>query len=391
MVVSVGRLARSLRPTSSVLSVVVPVYNVAEYLPDCLNSVLTQDLPRRTSLEVVCVDDGSTDDSAAILERLMRDDDRVVVVRQRNSGLGAARNAGVRRATGDLLTFVDSDDLVPAGAYAAMIASLHSSDSDLVVGALERFDGDQISMGPLMRENHLTSRRAVSVVEEPLLLADVFAVNKVYRRDFWDAVGASFPVDTRYEDQPTLTRVLLGAGTVDVLSESVYRWRIRADGSSITQGRGRIEDLRDRIATKLDSTERVQAAGEERLLPVWFRRILPVDMWEYFRAAPTAGDEYWRLLVDGVRQLWPPAVSGFELTSVPVQQRLMGALVSRDRKVDLVAVLEAIDRRGVQPVSDGSLVVDLPCAQDPDLPAEAWTFSQREAAARGLTREADQA
>ncbi|KQT93601.1 hypothetical protein ASG49_00935 [Marmoricola sp. Leaf446] len=383
MVRMLGERFSARRRTRARLSVVVPVYDVAGYLDECLRSVLAQDLPRSVSLEVVCVDDGSTDGSGDLVAAWSRSDPRVVAVHQENAGLGAARNRGVQHATGDLLTFADSDDVVPAGAYAALVGSLLSSRSDLAVGALERFTDQRTSMGPLMRENHRHPRTGTSVLEQPLLLADVFAVNKVYRRAFWDDAGARFPVGTRYEDQPTLTRVLLAARAVDVLGEVVYRWRTRSDGSSITQGRGDVADLTDRMATKQDSTEVVLAAGADQLVDDWFGRILPVDMWEYFRAAPEASEEYWRLLVEGVRALWPPGVRGFETTQVPVQQRLMGVLVAQDRRADLVRLLAAVDERGVRAAGDGERVVDLPFAGDADVPAAAWTLSDRDLARLG--------
>lgn len=373
------RLRDLFRVTPRMLSVVLPVYQVEDYLAECLESILGQRLPRGVTLEVVCVDDGSTDSSPELLDRFAARDDRVVVVRQQNAGLGAARNAGVARARGDLLTFCDSDDVVPDGAYDALLRAQGDSGSDIVIGALERFGdatGDR-GMGPLMRRNHRDARSGVTLVEQPLLLADVFAVNKVYRREFWDRAGLAFPVDTRYEDQPTLTRALVAAASIDVLTEVVYDWRIRADGSSITQGRARLEDLVDRVATKRDSTAVVESLGDAEVSRTWFEEVLPIDLWEYFRASLVAGDEYWERLVAAMQEFWPAESRGFERSALPVQQRLMGALVTRGRRTDLAAVIEAIDAHGVHP-RDGSDVVDLPCAGDPTLPSAAWTYAEGE-------------
>jgi CDP-glycerol glycerophosphotransferase len=252
-----------------------------------------------------------------------------------------------------------------------MLASAQRTGSEIVVGALERFDGERSSMGPLMARNHSDPRARVTVEDHPLLLADVFSVNKVFSRDFWLAQDLRFPVGIRYEDQPTLTRALLAASSIDVLTEVVYRWRIRADGSSITQGRAEVADLRDRVATKRDSTAVVEAAAGPAVRSVWFEQVLPVDMWEYFRAAVSADDAYWSLLVSAMEEFWPRAERGFETTTVPVQQRLMGVLVARDRRDDLRTLLRAIDERGVRVGPDG--VVDLPFAGDPDLPPRAYT------------------
>ena len=117
------------------VSVVVPVYQVEDYLAECLDSLLQQAYRR---LEIVVVDDGSTDRSAQIARAYADRDERIVMVRQDNAGLGAARNTGLDHCTGDLVTFVDSDDLVPPAAFLRMVRTLEQSGSDFVVGAVTR-------------------------------------------------------------------------------------------------------------------------------------------------------------------------------------------------------------------------------------------------------------
>src|SRR5215210_5877479 len=228
------------------LSVVVPAYDVEGYLSDCLRSILSQS---HTALEVVVVDDGSTDSTGEIADRIAAEDPRVRVVHQANAGLGAARNEGVRWSTGAYLAFADSDDLVVDDAYAALVGSLERTGSDLAIGAVERLRGDERFMTPLMRENHEQSRLAVGIEEAPLVLADVFAWNKVFRRSFWDAADLAFPKDVHYEDQPAMTRALVTARSIDVLADPVYLWRVRSDGSSISQQRDDLRDLSDRLLT----------------------------------------------------------------------------------------------------------------------------------------------
>ncbi len=369
-------LRRLRRPTppdtssSALLSVVVPAFEVEEYLPDCLESILVQS---HRALEVIVVDDGSTDATGEIADRVATRDDRVRVVHQANAGLGAARNVGAARATGDYLTFADSDDLVCAGAYASLVGTLERTGSDLAVGAVERFDDDRSFMTPLMRENHARSADAVTVEQQPLMLADVFAWNKVFRRSFWDAASLHFPVDVRYEDQPTLTRALVEAKAFDVLAEPVYRWRVRSDGSSISQQRGDLRDLSDRILTKRWSTATVleRTAGPTRT--VWFSRVLPIDMWEYFRAVPGCSDEYWALLRDGVEEFWGLDTVPFERTVLPWRQRVMGWLVGQGLRAELEEFLAFLDRHpdGLpRRMVDDHEVVDHPVSDRPGLPDE---------------------
>ncbi len=345
------------------LSVIVPVYDVEGYVEACLASIARQP---EDDHEVIVVDDGSPDDSVRVVQRMMRRDGRIRLLRQANAGLGAARNAGVRDATGTFLTFVDSDDVLPADAWSAMLTSLERTGSDLAVGTAERDDGTRRWTTPLMQRNHARPRSAVDVTQVPLILADVFAWNKIYRRAFWSESALSFPEGTRYEDQPALTRAFLAAKSFDVLTETVYHWRVRDDRSSITQKRHELDDLLDRLRTKQDSARVVQECAGGEVERVFFTEVLPIDMWEYFRAAPGCDERYWSQLVEGVRQLWNSDTVPFEETAVPPQQRLMGWFVSQDRRADLEKLLAWIDANRPVPVEDG--VLAHPWRGEPDIP-----------------------
>ncbi len=358
------------------LSVVVPVYQVEEYLADCLDSILGQSF---RDLELIVVDDGSTDGSGAIAQRYAEADGRVRVVRQENSGLGAARNRGVQLARGRLLTFVDSDDLLNVDAYRTMVATLARTGSDFVVGAVQRFDGKRRWMGPRMRRNHSEERLAITLDTMPEMLADVFAWNKVFTRRFWLTAGLQFPVDVRYEDQPTLTEAFLKARTFDVLQQPVYLWRVRADRSSISQRRNDIADLRDRMATKRTTRELVVAAAPQHE-KVLLADVFPVDMWEYFRSVPGCSDEYWTTLREAVLEFWNGASVPFEETLVSVQQRLMGWLTAHDRRTDLVELIQYIDSHpeGLPRVKRGDRILcALPGLDDPDSDIPASLFELR--------------
>jgi glycosyltransferase involved in cell wall biosynthesis len=359
--------------SSPLLSVVVPAYDVEDYLSDCLRSILSQS---HNALEVVVVDDGSTDATGKIADRVAEEDPRVRVVHQANAGLGAARNEGVRRSAGTYLAFADSDDLVVAGAYAAMVGSLERTGSDLAIGAVERLRGDERFMTPLMRENHQQSQLGVGIEEAPLVLADVFAWNKVFRRSFWDDADLAFPKDVHYEDQPAITRALVAAKGIDVLAEPVYLWRVRSDGSSISQQRDDLRDLSDRLLTKRWSTQTVREATTAPTQEVWFGRVLPIDMWEYFRAVPGCSDEYWEMLRAGTNEFWNAGTVPFERTALPLRQRLMGWLVCQGRRAELADLIDFIDRHPGGPpqrqVGD-RYVVDHPFVELPGLPPELLT------------------
>src|SRR5213593_356755 len=117
------------------VSIVVPVYQVEDYLDECLDSIAQQTF---SDLEVVMVDDGSTDGSSAIAAARAEKDDRFRVVRQDNGGLGSARNTGAANSSGEFLMFVDSDDVITPDAIAQLLGALDESGSDFATGNVWR-------------------------------------------------------------------------------------------------------------------------------------------------------------------------------------------------------------------------------------------------------------
>ena len=116
------------------LSIIIPVYNVEPYLRECLESVLQQSF---ADWEAICVNDGSTDNSATILEEYGHKDDRFKIVNQPNGGLSAARNTGLKAATGEYVLFLDSDDWLEGNALEIVSGSL--TDEDLLCFSGRRF------------------------------------------------------------------------------------------------------------------------------------------------------------------------------------------------------------------------------------------------------------
>ncbi|GAB2971649.1 glycosyltransferase family 2 protein [Nocardioides montaniterrae] len=340
------RFRRSAPP---LISVVVPAYDTAAYLPACLDSLLAQ---THTALEIVVVDDGSPDACGEIAASYAARDPRVKVLRQANGGLGAARNAGFAVTSGEVVAFADSDDVVPPSAYEVMVRQLQRTGADLVTGGVQTLvDGSLRSM-PWMQRIH-SDRAAVFLEQRPELLGDVFAWNKLYRRSFWTGAGLSWPERLRYEDQPTLTRAYTHARLIGVVPDVVYHWRIRSDGSSITQQRAALDDLRDRWTTKRMSLETVREFGSAKVSRVFTERVLPGDLWRYFLQIPTCSDDWWALLVAGVREFWGTHGSLTGSRLMPAH-RLVGWMVEQDRRADASFVISyVVEHGGLPRVPDG--------------------------------------
>lgn len=356
---------------------VVPAYDVASYLPACLDSLLGQTL---SELEVVVVDDGATDESGAIADAYADRDRRVRVVHIENRGLGAARNEGIRHARGAYLGFCDADDLMTPRALELLVALARETDAPLVTGNVVRLEGDRRPGLPWMNRLH-ADRGAIAIDDLPELLGDVFAWNKLFRRDFWDGAGLTWPERIRYEDQPATTDAYLRAGRIGVTPDVVYHWRVRQDGTSITQQRATVADLTDRWTTKRMALASVEAYGAAGVTDVFRDRVLPGDMGQYFVNIPDCSDEWWDLLVTGVRELWGPQRS-LTGSTLPPAQRLTGWLVEQDRRAD--AALVSSYARGLGgPLprvteADGSVRVDVPGLDPATVAPEAMRLRDHE-------------
>ncbi len=336
------------------VTVVVPAYDVEQWLPAALDSLLGQG---GVDLRVVVVDDGSTDGTGAVADSYADRDDRLRVLHVTNGGLGAARNIGAEHVPtdSDLLGFLDSDDVLPTGALAGMARKLDETESDFVTGSVARWESNGLHEPPWMARLHREPLSGITAREHPEILGDVFAWNKLFRTSFWRAQGLEWPEGVRYEDQPTTTRAYL-AGTFDVVPEVVYHWRIRQDGTSITQQRASVRDLSDRLLTKrmaLDAVEEYDDAGTSAY---FVDRVMAGDLHRYFTEIPGASDEWWRLLVDGIHDLW--GERSLTYSGLPPVHRLVGWLVERDRRADAESVvrwLHALD--GPAPREHDHLVV----------------------------------
>lgn len=226
------------------LSVVVPFYNVEDYIAPCLESIRVQ---RLRDIEVVMVDDGSPDNSAAVAQQYVDLDDRFRIVAKENGGLGPARNTGTLNASGRYLTFIDSDDLVSRSSFDLMVSSLERTGSSFALSNARRFSRTA-GVRQSWTHSSICQKTVVGtdIFERPGLVRDRMVWNKVYRRGFWDEFGYEFP-PIRYEDYPVTLGAHLDAVTVDIIAAHGYYWRERESGDSITQQVFRYDNLLDRV------------------------------------------------------------------------------------------------------------------------------------------------
>ena len=211
------------------ISVVIPVYNSEKYLQNCLNSILHQTY---SDLEIICIDDGSTDNSVALLEDYCRRDTRIRVLLQENAGASAARNRGIDAASGEYITFVDSDDAISMDMYQTLISILENDEVDIAHCGYRRHNKDGSTKD--------VSGTGEYLIQDPLdaaycLIAGKKYVgslwNKLYRRKLFD--GIRLDPDLRInEDVLANVQLFLRARKSVFLDKPFYQYYDRSGSTT---------------------------------------------------------------------------------------------------------------------------------------------------------------
>ncbi|OJF09477.1 CDP-glycerol glycerophosphotransferase family protein [Couchioplanes caeruleus] len=318
------------------VSVIVPIYNVEPFLRDCLDSLRAQTY---RDLQVLMVDDGSTDGCAAIAAEFAAADPRFELIRQANAGLSAARNVAVPAARGEYLAFVDSDDVLAAHAYELLVQAM-AGGADFATGGVRRYSSRGTYRGAPHNEAIGPTDLDTHVSRNPSLLRDRTIWNKLYRRSFYDAHGFEFPVGRLFEDVPVTVPAHALATSVAVVGEPIYFWRVREGAvRSITQSDNGLRNLTDRFYSVNLTRKLLREAGQDELLRVYEEQAVWDKLSGYLKFLPAASPEFRQTFLDlatgYLAELDPGAVD-----RQPAGMREHWRLI-RDRRVD--DLIELID------------------------------------------------
>lgn len=209
------------------LSIIVPLYNVEQYVEECIRSLYDQDIPQE-EYEVICVDDCSPDNSAAIIERLQKEYSPLHLIRhERNKKLGGARNTGLRNAKGKYIWFVDSDDMLKPNCLKQLVDEMDAGQDDYIHFNLARLHPD----------GHFDPEEHFDLAPSSMTGADLYfcqtirwqsqvsACRKIYRLEFLQQNNLYFIEDTMYEDNDYSMRVAAAATKCRHLDISPYIYR----------------------------------------------------------------------------------------------------------------------------------------------------------------------
>lgn len=205
------------------ISIIVPVYNVKENLKRCIESIIRQTYK---NLEIILVDDGSTDGSEIICDDFAKVDRRIIVVHQKNHGPSYARNAGLKIAKGKYIGFVDGDDYIDYRMYEVLYDNLKKYNAQISI-----CDFEKVNHNVKMKEKSVVNRRNYAIDTTKaieLLLSDRiinnYVWNKLYKKDLWD--NEFFPNEKKFEDLGTTYKILHKAKKIAVYKCKLYKYVI---------------------------------------------------------------------------------------------------------------------------------------------------------------------
>lgn len=208
----------------NLISIIVPVYNVDKYLYDCINSIVNQTY---SNLEIILVDDGSTDKSAAICDEFSNKDSRIKVIHKKNQGVAIARNVGLDAAHGEYIGFVDSDDVIKVDMYEFLLNNLLDNDTDISICGIEKVDENLKTlsfMNPDTSFNKVFSKNdAMDSLCENRVINFSF-VDKIFKRDLFK--NLRFRENILFEDMDLMYKIIDRADKIFYSSNPKYFYRI---------------------------------------------------------------------------------------------------------------------------------------------------------------------
>lgn len=209
------------------VSIIVPVYNVENYLDKCLDSLINQTLQ---DIEIIVINDGSTDNSQSIIDSYQDKYPKLIkVIRQPNQGISVARNKGLEQAKGQYIAFIDSDDYADKNMLQKAYDHIKKEQADIVVWNYYEVN----SSAEILKKQTIPNFKSCSLKDEPTLLFSINPApwNKLYKKSLFDTIR--FPNDkTKYEDLMTIPKVLINARKISKLEESFNYYLIRNNGET---------------------------------------------------------------------------------------------------------------------------------------------------------------
>ena len=227
------------------ISIIIPVYNTKEYLPECLDSILTQGFE---DYEVIIVDDGSTDGSLDVIKKYCDKYNNVKLMEQRNSGASSARNNGLLNSSGEYVLFVDSDDFLHKNSLSNLYTSAHSNNADIVISQRDIYKKNKHFKCLDVISLFCSDVNVTNVRDQPLIRKIIAIHGKLFRKSFLLESSLTFPEGMSSEDFIFTYKSYALTDKISICKELTYSYRKRdGDTQSITQQRLSLYNIQSRF------------------------------------------------------------------------------------------------------------------------------------------------
>ncbi len=281
------------------VSVIVPVFNVGEYLSTSLDSILNQTLE---DIEIICINDGSTDDSLNILEYYAKKDKRIKIISKENEGQGTARNVGLDNAQGEFISFVDADDFIKKDMLEKLYNKSVNGNLDLVMCKVSSFDNETHVIDDNLwyyslkcfsgfkKEvfNNLDTKEFTSLIS-------VTPYNKLYRRSFIEKNNIRFPEKYIFEDEVFFYNVYLKAKRISLIDENLYYYRTNRKGSTVSKSQDKdyidVIHIFRLIRELLIETNYINVYKKQV-----YNRFIHLILWRFSQTAPKYRKNFFNLM-----------------------------------------------------------------------------------------------
>lgn len=217
------------------VSIIIPVYNVEKYIEQCINSIIRQNY---NNIEIIIINDGSTDNSKNIIEKYKNIDERIIYIEQSNKGVSVARNEALKISTGDYILFVDPDDYLSDKTIEKFVKEMNESNADIIIGSYTKVFDDEIKGNDCICTFNMDENRIYSGNEvcKMMLEAKVEGIlcNKMFRRELLVKYNFTFEENRCIEDWYPVFNHISNINKVKFINDSIYNYRQRS-GSSVNK------------------------------------------------------------------------------------------------------------------------------------------------------------
>lgn len=286
------------------ISIIVPVYNTANYLEECLDSLVNQSLE---DIEIICIDDKSEDNSPKILEKYASKDKRIkVLYNKENTGQAIARNIALKSVKGEYIAFMDSDDKVDLDGYEKVLNFCEKNHLDMVLFDVVRFDKKGIIGGSELHEKSIQNEnKKTSILEDMEFVYDTSPCNKLIKTSLIRDNNIEF-IDRLYEDLLFSMELFCSTDSVGVLPDVKYYWRRRRDSQnkSTTQNRTNKKNIADRIFI-INKIEDLFKSNEKYncLLDSYHFKLLEIDYRLFIDQIDIGDSDYREFIIETIKPI----------------------------------------------------------------------------------------